>query len=115
MLTWAGPVGAVLLPDEPEEAAGVPVLEADPEPDELDPGVWVCIAGVPVLEEDPEPDDGIAVAMAVGVLDAPPEELLDEGLVGQRLLPVTGTTGVVVPLGVPTMVPSGVPVAAPAD
>ncbi len=57
---------------------------------------------MPVLEAEPEPEDGIAVpvAMAVGVLEAPLEEL-DEGLVGQRLLPVTGTTGVVVPLGVP--------------
>ncbi len=42
----------------------------------------------------------------VGVLIADPELLEDDGAVGHKLLPVTGTTGVVVPvLGL-----SGVPV-----
>ncbi len=81
MFTWAGPLAAL---DEPlaEVAAGVPVLEAEP-----DEGIAVPVAA------------GMLVDMAVGVLAAPPEELLEDGLVGHRLLPVTGTTGVVVPLG----------------
>ncbi len=74
--------------EEPEAGAAVPL----------------AMVGVPVLEAELEPDEGAAVAIAVGVVAAPPEELLEDGLVGQSALPVTGTAGVVVPEGL-TAVP----------
>ena len=80
MFTWAGPLAALGEPLEPVEPEGaevptigvlVPLYSPPPE------------AGVLVLEVEP---------------DEPEELPPDDGLVGQRALPVTGTTGVVVPM-----------------